>query len=196
MVKETLLRLNARPGRWFAALTVVAASLAAPAAKAEQEKEPVPARLEGLKLSGKALDRVADRIDPSKPLGWCDPADRGPRLRVVLPNVRSSQGNVRLSLHGPDPDQWVGKKGGKLIRFDVPAAQGRMEVCMPLPYGAGVYAVGMYHDEDANGKYGISREGYGFSNNARAGLFGPASHKAARFDAGGGTTDIEISIRY
>ncbi len=184
--------------RRLTALAAIAAALAAGAARADDEPHPgaVPASLQGLALSGKSLSQVADRIDRSKPLGWCSPADNGPRIRVILPNVRSSAGNIRLSLHGPDPEQWVGKKGGKLIRFDVPAKQGRMEICMPLPNGAGVYAVGLYHDEDGNGKYGFSSEGYGFSNNAKAGLFGPASHKAAAFTAGAATTDLTISIRY
>lgn len=168
-------------------------------AHADDEREaavPVPARLQGLHVSGKALAAVADRIDPAKPLGWCDPADTKPRIRVVLPNVRNSSGNIRLSLHGPDPKDWVGKKGGKLIRFDVPATEGRMEICMPLPYGPGIYAVGLYHDENADGKYGFMSEGYGFSNNAKAGMFGPASHKDAAFTAGPRTTELEIHIRY
>ncbi|MGE0667787.1 MAG: DUF2141 domain-containing protein [Sphingomonadales bacterium] len=180
------------------ALAAALAVLASGAARADDEDRhvPVPERLQGLALSGKALADVQDRIDPSKPLGSCDTADDQPRIRVTLPNVRNSKGNVRLSLHGPDPDQWVGKKGGKLIRFDVPARQGRMDICMPLPYGAGTYAVGLYHDENADGDYGFASEGYGFSNNAKAGLFGPASHKAARFIAGAHTTDLAIEIRY
>lgn len=173
------------------------AVLAVATARAEDDQPaPVPARLQGLHLSGKALDAVAGRIDPSKPLGWCDPADTAPRIRVIVPNVRNSEGNIRLSLHGPDPEQWVGRKGGKLIRFDLPARQGRMEICMPLPYGKGVYAVALYHDENANGKYGFAGEGHGFSNNARASAFGPAPHEAAAFTAGAATTDLTISIRY
>lgn len=189
---------TSRRQNWLAAMTVTLAALGSGAAHAEADIEPghVPPRLHGLHLSGKALNLVADRIDPAKPLGWCDPADSKPRIRVIIPNVRSASGNIRLSLHGPDPEQWVGKKGGKLIRFDVPAAQGRMEICMPLPNGAGVYAVGIYHDENADGKYGFMSEGYGFSNNAKAGTFGPASHKAAAFNAGQATTDLEIRIRY
>jgi uncharacterized protein (DUF2141 family) len=192
------LAFTSRRQSWLAAMTVTLATLASSAAQAEAEMEPghVPPRLHGLPLSGKALGAVVDRIDPSKPLGWCDPADSKPRIRVIIPNVRSASGNIRLSLHGPDPEQWVGKKGGKLIRFDVHAAQGRMEICMPLPNGPGIYAVGIYHDENADGKYGFMSEGYGFSNNAKAGTFGPASHKAAAFTAGQATTDLFIRIRY
>ncbi|MEN3976664.1 DUF2141 domain-containing protein [Emcibacter sp. SYSU 3D8] len=188
---------TSRPHQRIIAMLAACAALAAGAAYAEDDQpHALPERLRGLPLSGKALESVAERIDPSKPLGWCDPADKAPRIRVILPNVRNSKGNIRLSLHGPDPDQWVGKKGGKLIRFDVPASQGRMEACMPLPNGRGIYAVGLYHDENANGKYGFASEGYGFSNNAKAGMFGPASHKDAVFTTGDGTTDLTIDIRY
>lgn len=188
---------TSRPHRWITAVAAACAFLAASAARADDDQPAsVPERLVGLELSGKALAAVSGRIDPSKPLGWCDPADTAPRIRVIVPNVRSSEGNIRLSLHGSDPEQWVGKQGGKLIRFDVPARRGRMEICMPLPYGKGVYAVGLYHDENANGKYGFAGEGYGFSNDARAGMFGPASHKAAAFTAGDATTDLTISLRY
>lgn len=188
-----------RVGRAAAMAVAIAAVLAgSPAqAEAEFEKSVVPERLKGLHVSGRALNQVANRIDPAKPLGYCDPANREPEIRIILSNVRNDRGNIRLSLHSDNPDEWVGKKkGGKLIRFDVPAVAGHMEVCMPLPYGKGTYAVGMYHDENADGKYGFTSEGYGFSNNARAGMFGPASHKAASFDANAPRTDLRIDIRY
>lgn len=49
----------------------------------------------------------------------------------------------------------------------------------------GTYAISTFHDENSNGKmdtgmFGIPKEGYGFSNNAR-GMFGPAKFKDAKF---------------
>lgn len=155
-----------------------------------------PERLRDLDVSGKALKLVAERIDPTLPLGSCANPDAGARIRVILPNVRSSRGQVRVSLFGSDPSQWVRSKGGKLIRFDVTATRGRMEVCMPLPHGAGRYAVALYHDENGDNRYSLTGEGYGFSNNARSGLFGPPSHSQALFEAGPALTDLEIRVRY
>jgi uncharacterized protein (DUF2141 family) len=177
-------------------LATVLGGTAAPVHAGDGHHE-VPDRLKGMAVSGRALDQVAARIDPSRPLGYCAPTTEQPRIKVVLPNVRNSKGNVRVSLYGPDADQWVGKaKGGKLIRFDIPARQGRMEVCLPLPYGRGIYAIGLYHDENADEDYGFTSEGYGFSNNAKAGLFGPASHKEAAFSAGAIDNEVEIRLRY
>lgn len=50
----------------------------------------------------------------------------------------------------------------------------------------GTYAISTFHDENNNGKmdtgmFGIPKEGYGFSNNAR-GMFGPAKFKDAKFE--------------
>jgi uncharacterized protein (DUF2141 family) len=86
--------------------------------------------------------------------------------------------------------------GAKLLRFDVPAARGPMEICMPLPDGNGTYALALYHDENADGKYSLAGEGYGFSNNARAGLFGPPTHREAAFVATGALTEVPVRIRY
>ena len=155
-----------------------------------------PERLRGLAVSGKAAARVAERIDPALPLGDCAAVDTAPRVKVVLGNVRKAAGNVRVSLFGADPAQWGRAKGGKLLRFDVPASRGRMEICMPLPDGGGRYAVALYHDENADGKYSLTSEGYGFSNNARAGLFGPPSHREAAFVAAGLMTEIDVRVRY
>jgi len=101
-----------------------------------------------------------------------------------------------VSLFGRDPSQWVRTKGAKLLRFDVPATRGHMEICMPLPDGDGTYALALYHDENADGKYSLAAEGYGFSNNARAGLFGPPAHREAAFVTTGALTEVAVRIRY
>jgi uncharacterized protein (DUF2141 family) len=186
------------------ALGVLAACLAmstSAAASAQDDADAIarakrPERLRNLDVSGKGLALVAERIDPTQPLGTCTTSDTGARIRVILPNVRSDRGQVRVSLFGSDPGQWVRSKGGKLVRFDVTASRGRMEVCMPLPHGAGSYAVALYHDENGDNRYSLTSEGYGFSNNARSGLFGPPSHSQAVFKAGPALTDVEIRLRY
>ena len=57
---------------------------------------------------------------------------------------------------------------------------------------AGTYAIGIFHDVNLNNKldnnfFGIPKEQYGFSNNARA-LFGPPEFGAAAFELKGATT--------
>ncbi len=187
--------------RWSCAAVLLAVCSAAAAGDARQEAGGADpdsrlAPLRGLAVSGRSLDQVADRIDPAYPLGDCAVADSKPRVKAVLENVRNAKGHIRLSLFGRDPAQWVRTKGAKLLRFDVPAARGPMEICMPLPDGNGTYALALYHDENADGKYSLAGEGYGFSNNARAGLFGPPTHREAAFVATGALTEVPVRIRY
>ena len=64
----------------------------------------------------------------------------------------------------------------------------------------GTYALAVIHDENMNGKLdtnwlGIPKEGYGFSNGAKALLHAP-SFSAASFQYDGGTLDLTISLHY
>jgi len=60
--------------------------------------------------------------------------------------------------------------------------------------------VAAFHDEDGDRKLrtvlGIPREGYGFSNDARPGTFGPPKFAAAAFDFDGTTTRVTVRIHY
>ncbi len=64
----------------------------------------------------------------------------------------------------------------------------------------GRYAVAAFHDEDGDRKLktvlGIPREGYGFSNDARPGTFGPPKFAAAAFDFDGTATRVKVRIHY
>lgn len=133
-------------------------------------------------------------IDPSVPLGSCAEEAKYPEIRVTISNVRNSEGNLRLSLYGDQPDEWL-EKGMKLLRFDIPARAGEMVVCMALPRGKGVYGLAALHDENKNGKTEIFSEGYGFSNNARAFLKAPSFKKTA-FTADTMRTELVIKLRY
>jgi uncharacterized protein (DUF2141 family) len=64
----------------------------------------------------------------------------------------------------------------------------------------GTYALAVIHDENMNGKLdtnwlGIPKEGYGFSNDARASLGAPAFSDAS-FQYDGQNLDFTISLRY
>jgi uncharacterized protein (DUF2141 family) len=65
----------------------------------------------------------------------------------------------------------------------------------------GVFAVSLFHDEDANGKmktgmFGIPSEGYGFTRDAR-GSFGPPSFEDARLQVSAGETKkVTIRMKY
>jgi uncharacterized protein (DUF2141 family) len=64
----------------------------------------------------------------------------------------------------------------------------------------GTYALAVIHDENMNGKLdtgplGIPKEGYGFSNDAKA-WFGAPTFSAASFPYDGRTLDLTISLNY
>ena len=64
----------------------------------------------------------------------------------------------------------------------------------------GQYAIAIFHDENDNqeldtGLFGIPKEGYGFSNDAR-GKFGPPSFSDARFEVVAGKNNVaKITLR-
>lgn len=149
---------------------------------------------EKLAVLGRMAAEAKALLDPTIPLGSCSEQASHPEIRVTVSNVRTSEGNLRLSLYGDQPKEWL-EKGMKLLRYDIPARAGEMIVCMPLPRGHGVYGLAMLHDENGNGKTEIFSEGYGFSNNAKAFLKAPSLKKTA-FSADGMRTDLIIKLRY
>ena len=65
---------------------------------------------------------------------------------------------------------------------------------------AGTYAIAVVHDENMNGKLdtgflGVPKEGYGFSNDARA-LLGAPSFAAAATRYDGHNLELRITLRY
>lgn len=120
-------------------------------------------------------------------------------LEISITDLRDAKGNVTITVYPDDKKRFLAK-GGKLSRLRVTAQAPVTTACMPLP-AAGIYAVAIYHDENANGKFdrnfiGLPEEGYGFSNNAKIGL-APPSFDAVKFQAGSGSpTRIAISMLY
>lgn len=66
-----------------------------------------------------------------------------------------------------------------------------------VPFGT--YAVRLYHDENDNGEldtnvFGVPREAYGFSNNAR-GRFGPPNFEEAAFTVESDSLSLTITAK-
>lgn len=109
--------------------------------------------------------------------------DESGDIVIYIDNVRNQRGSLLISLfNSPEgyPEEWE-----TAFRYRVISAAGfsgkvRFE---DIPYGS--YAFAVVHDENENLKLdrnilGIPREGYAFSNNARA-RFGPPGYDAAVF---------------
>jgi uncharacterized protein (DUF2141 family) len=119
------------------------------------------------------------------------------KLMVATSSLRAAQGEVAVTVYPDDPERFLAK-GGKLLRARVPAVQPVTRACFWLP--PGVYAVAVYHDQNANHAFdrdGLGRptEGFGFSNDAPARMGVPAL-SAVRFRLPAGGRTISLHMRY
>ena len=103
-------------------------------------------------------------------------------LNVVVDGVRNSNGLVAVTLYADDASKFLVKRGSLYVgRVD--AQSGTTRACIFVPR-TGVYALALYHDENANRSFdrpgiGFPAEGFGFSNNP-ATLAGLPTFKSVR----------------
>lgn len=108
----------------------------------------------------------------------------GPPYSIYLTvrNVQESEGLITVDVHGDDPEKFL-KSGAKLARIRVPAVKGDTQFCIAFPE-AGVYALAIYHDRNANMKLdktwiGLPDEPFGLSNNPPKRLAMPRHRESA-----------------
>ena len=129
----------------------------------------------------------SESADPAVP-GTC-------RLEVILTGFDSDQGQAKLALVNSresfesDESQFMG--------INSPVIQQQVRLILTVPFGE--YAVKVYHDENSNDRldtrmFGIPKERYGFSNNAR-GTLGPPDFSEARFVLDTADHAIAIELR-
>ncbi len=121
-------------------------------------------------------------------------------LTVSVSGLRNDKGQIMIQLwNQPEGFPTKGDKGYKLINVDAnKAVSGTVTVTFEVP--AGTYAVSTLHDENKNNKmdtnaFGISKEGYGASNNVVTHLHAP-SFEQAKFQIPSSRQKIVISMRY
>jgi len=125
-------------------------------------------------------------------------AARAETLVIEMKGFRSDKGKALVALFASKdgfPDQ--PKKAAR--RVEVSIKKGAATTVL-MGIRPGTYAVAVLHDEDGNkamktGLFGIPKEGYGASQDAR-GDFGPPSFGDAKFDIRAGrrvTTRIKIA---
>ncbi len=104
-----------------------------------------------------------------------------PELTVVIANLRSGDGQIRIALWN-DPETFA-TEDTALAEASQAARPGEARFIFPgLPPGR--YAVVGYHDENGSGAYdqtwiGLPDEGLGFSNGAWIGFGAPSFEEAA-----------------
>ncbi len=102
-------------------------------------------------------------------------------VTVIISNLESNEGKVYVGLYNTE-DSFLGK-GYKSTHTKIENNTCKV-VFENIPNG--VYAISMYHDENDNNKmdtglFGIPKEDYGCSNNAK-GFMGPPKWEDAKFE--------------
>lgn len=122
-----------------------------------------------------------------------------PGIHVSVLDIRNSTGTVACALfespEGFPVDFLHSATNIMVIKVRKTRARCDFEDIPP-----GTYALGVIHDENMNGKldmnaFGLPKEGYGFSNDAK-GWFGAPSFEAASFQYDGRTLDLTIDMHY
>ena len=122
-----------------------------------------------------------------------------PGIHVTVLDIRNSTGTVACALfesaEGFPVDFLHAATNIMVIKVRKTRARCDFEDIPP-----GRYALGVIHDENMNGKldmnaFGVPKEGYGFSNDAK-GWLGAPSFEAASFEYDGRTLDLTIDMHY
>lgn len=116
-------------------------------------------------------------------------------LIVKIQNLKNSNGDILIGLYDNASNFPRKVATGKVVKVTEKEMEVKFQDIRP-----GEYAVSVLHDENQNkdmdqGKLGIPKEGYGFSNNA-TGVIGPPSFKKARFHVPDGDSSITINMKY
>lgn len=122
-----------------------------------------------------------------------------PGIHVKILDIRNSTGAVACALfEAPEgfPTEYL-RSATRIMFMKVRDKQARCDFEDIPP---GTYALAVVHDENMNGKLdtnllGIPKEGYGFSNDAKA-LLGAPTFSAASFLYDGQNLDLTISLNY
>lgn len=112
-------------------------------------------------------------------------------LEVEVSNLKSTEGYVYLQIFSNEDDFMK----NPFKRTKVESIEGESVILKleELPFGD--YSISVMHDQNMNGEmdkgtFGIPKEGYGFSNNAK-GMFGPPSYEDTEFTFEG---DVKMTI--
>jgi uncharacterized protein (DUF2141 family) len=122
-----------------------------------------------------------------------------PGIHVRILNIRSSTGTIDCAIFDP-PVGFPKEVLRSATQAMIIKIRNKEALCTFEDIPPGTYALAVIHDENMNGELdtkwlGIPKEGYGFSNDARARLGSP-SFSAASFQYDGGTLHMTISLHY
>ena len=117
-------------------------------------------------------------------------------MRITINGIKSSTGKIRAQVYNGTREDWL-ERGRWLNRIELPARQGRMTICMPVPQ-SGEYAIAVRHDANGNGETDISQDGGAMSNNPSINIFnlGKPGIDKTRIEVGEGVRSISVLMKY
>ena len=120
-------------------------------------------------------------------------------MKVIVTNIRNTNGEIEVALFNNEegfPNKIT--KAYKVERAKI--TNGTCTVIFEnIPYG--LYALGVYHDENGNKKldrtwFGMPKEGIAVSNNPKLGVFNPPDFATAKFNFDKLKNNVSIKIKY
>lgn len=120
-------------------------------------------------------------------------------IHVQVPNIRNSMGGLACALFDA-PEGFPYEFMRFATTMMMTQIEGEAARCDFMGVQPGSYAIAVIHDENLNGELdtnflGIPKEGYGFSNEAKAGFSAP-SFSAASFFYDGKDLNLRIRLKY
>jgi uncharacterized protein (DUF2141 family) len=121
----------------------------------------------------------------------------GADISIEVQNLKNITGKVSIGLYNKSENFPIISKVYKGVHLDIDSDT-LFYTFKKIPNG--IYAVSVFHDENSNSKLdknflGIPKEGYGFSNNAKATLLAP-SFNDAKFKISTQTVNLNIKMEY
>lgn len=134
----------------------------------------------------------------AEPTSDCTGTPSNTKLYVVVQRVRSSKGLMAVTLYADNRSKFLVKRGSIYVGR-APATAPTTRVCIYVP-APGIYALAVYHDENANRKFdrtfiGMPAEGAGFSNNPST-FLGLPNFSSVRLNVPHTNMETTVRLRY
>ena len=121
----------------------------------------------------------------------------GADINIEVQNLKNITGKVSIGLYNKSENFPIVSKVYKGIHLNI-VSHTLFYTFKKVPNG--IYAVSVFHDKNSNSKLdknflGIPKEGYGYSNNAKATFLAP-SFNDAKFKVSAQTINLKIKMEY
>jgi uncharacterized protein (DUF2141 family) len=124
-------------------------------------------------------------------------AQQGNTISVPVSGLRNNTGDVRCGLYNSAA---TFPTNGQQFQGVVAPIANQQATCTFTNVPPGTYAVALFHAERGQtkmdtGMFGMPRDGYGFSRNAKIGM-GPPAFSDAAYSYAGGAVSFPVAITY